>query len=687
MSSSVSSGLAAGRPRSGPPFRLRPAHVVPVVALVVFAGLLLRHVQTLDFALVAASLRAASLGDWALAALFTAISLSAVGQYDAGVHRMLGTGIAPAAARRAGIRAVALSQTLGFGTLTGALVRWRSLPDLTLWTATRVSALVTLSFLGSWAIVTAAVLWLAPPEGPFPEALVWGGTALAAAIAAVVLLRARARPDSALRIDAAGLARLLVWTTVDTGAAALALWVLLPDTAPVSFLALFAAYLLALGAGLASNAPGGVGAFELALMTLLPVPEAEPLLAAILAFRLVYYIAPALLALPGLFRAPTAAPSLRLARPGALPPGGLPGEWTLLQQGARLAHDRSGAWLTRLLPGHLVALGPPTARMQPGQFAALARGLGRAPLLYKADAATAAAARRLGWRTLRLAAEATLDPRTWTAAGPATRQLRRKLAACQRAGVTIAPAPTADPAALAGVHADWCVRFGPERGFSMGRFDPALIARQILFTAHHEGRLVAFATFHRGADDWTLDLMRHRADAPPGTMHGLVAEAIAAARNDGIARLSLAAVPDLGHLPHPLASRADPGLRQFKQSFAPRWTPRYAAAPSLTRLALGLALVTLAVHRPAWLDLWMRLADGNGDRDGKGAARLPKPGIDPRFGPDFHPGPQFGFETAPLACDATGQLLTAGAAAPARRPPAQGPESDDDRRQRPVPPA
>ncbi|MCB1329671.1 MAG: hypothetical protein KDK28_09575, partial [Maritimibacter sp.] len=62
-----------------------------------------------------------------------------------------------------GAAAIAVAQTIGMGTLTGALVRWRLLPGLGLAGALRLSVAVSLSFLAAWAVLTALALVALPP--------------------------------------------------------------------------------------------------------------------------------------------------------------------------------------------------------------------------------------------------------------------------------------------------------------------------------------------------------------------------------------------------------------------------------------------------------------------------------------------------------------------------------------------
>ena len=79
------------------------------------------------------------------------------------------------------------------------------------------------------------------------------------------------------------------------------LWLLLPDVPDLSWSHFMQAFLLAMVAGSASQAPGGLGVFDSAFLLLLPKSiDVSQAVAALLAFRMLYYLAPLLLALLGL---------------------------------------------------------------------------------------------------------------------------------------------------------------------------------------------------------------------------------------------------------------------------------------------------------------------------------------------------------------------------------------------------
>lgn len=589
-----------------PSFRAALSKGLPPLALVLFGWLLWRKVDGLDPVEIRLAVGAVPLSGWIGAALATAGSFAALGHYDAVLHRVMGTRVGGRAARWTGMQAIAVSQFLGFGVLTGALVRWRRLPQLSLWQATRLSAMVALSFLASWAVVTiATILIVGSPMALHPALRIGAGVALSG-MCLLIALRHLLPLGWRARFRGRDAGQLLFWTLVDTGCAALALAVLLPPDLVPSFPVIFAAYLLALGAGLLSNAPGGVGAFELTLLALLPQVPAETLLAAVLVFRVVYYLVPAVIGLVGLLPHPAApaAPTLSAQGPqalGAVDRGGAPSDWGLTRQGAGIALSADGGagWMFRDIAGFRVGIGPGWHGADIPGFAGFADSDGLLPTLYKCTGSEAAAARALGWTVLRCGQDATVAPAEFDMSTPSHRQLRRKLRHAEKAGVRVlraaAPLPIAQ---MAAVHREWTAAQGRERGWSMGQFDPALLSNQAVFLACRDGQLLGFVSFHRGRSDWSLDLMRHRTEIPDGTMHALMTAAFDLARSEGVPCVSLASVPDLPGVLGRLGNSRGAGLRQFKQSFGPRWAPRYITAPGpIALLRAGLA-IGWAIHRP-----------------------------------------------------------------------------------------
>lgn len=556
----------------------------------------------IDIDAVQTSLSDISLGRWALAAGLTCLSFLAIGQYDALFHRWLKTGVSNTRARFCGASAIALSQTLGLGLLTGTLTRWRLLPELTIGQSLKITNYVAFTFMVALGLVSAVALTFAPfagTTGTWCFATIACGTTLVAMILSV--LRPNWLPIALPPLKL--MLRITLLTALDVAFAGAALWVLLPNTATLDLSAFLAAFAVALGAGLLSGAPGGVGPFELCLIALLPmIPEAE-LMAGILAFRLIYYAVPACLAFVALARPVAPKPKERYRQDPALPlvraePLGLArqAERALLAEGPRryFAAETSQA---------LVAIGDPatggayTAKsLENLSNRAERRGLG--PALYKISKESAVAARRAGWTVAALSQEAWLNPAQFSSDGSERRQLRRKLRQAEKAGVSVS-----EPAALPlfemeNVAQGWAERCGGERGFSMGRFTPEHVSAQRCFIAMQADRLVAFATFHSTEGEWVLDLMRSTEDMPDGTMHALVHEALIAAKAEGVERLSLAAMP----LANPTGlTRALPdhgGLRRFKLSFAPQLAPLYIAAPGPLQLGIAALDIALRIQNP-----------------------------------------------------------------------------------------
>ncbi|MFS4583107.1 phosphatidylglycerol lysyltransferase domain-containing protein [Phaeobacter sp. C3_T13_0] len=601
---------------------------VPVAVMIGCIALLQAHVPLPDVQELREILSTLSPWQWGGSLLATCISFGALGRYDTVAHRHLRTGLDGPKARRAGIVAIALSQTLGFGLVTGAFARWRMLKGLRPLRAAQLTGMVAVTFLIALAGICGAALMISPA----PVSNIWlGGAILSATLLmigtmAIVPLvrigRMTLRWPSVTAITALGF-----WALIDVIAAGTALWLLLPESVDLSLAALLPAYFLALGVAILSSAPGGAGAFELALCAMLPAQITTEVIAAIVAFRLVYYILPAIVAglclawptLAWLAVGGTDATSAAATDPEALqgsamrPASHLPqnrptAESAVIQQNgghihafglnqvALLDSPQASIALFGTVSGHLT-------EALPG-LKSHARLRNAVACLYKCSARDAVDCRRARWRVLRIAQEAVLCPISFNETGSNRRQLRRKLRQAEKACVRVLAADqSADQDVLtekmAQVDAAWQSAHGGAKGTTMGRFQPEYLAQQRVFIAWHDNRMVGFVSFHATPKEWCLDLIRLLSDAPDGTSHALIRAALSDAAEAAVPRLSLAAVPD-----HRFAKRLDPGLRRFKTAFAPKWEDRYVAAPSFLQMAIALAELLRLVHHPAPLPHW-----------------------------------------------------------------------------------
>ena len=597
---------------------------VAVCGLMVW--LLLGRLSAIEPAAVAMAFGQLAPQAWGLAALATGISFWAVGHYDAVIHRHFATAMPQARARVAGICAIAVSQMIGLGVISGAVLRWRMLPEIGPWAATRLTAAVALSFLGAWGMVTSATLVILP-GAPFKMAaagvLVVGGALALVSVAAPRI--GRLRWPNLMTLGQLG-----ALCVVDTMAAALAFYALCPPGVDLTLTLLLPAFLLALGAGLVSGAPGGMGAFEMTLLALLHGQPEAGLLAAVLGWRIVYFAVPAILGAGFAIRGPRGAGALadRSFRPAGPSLVQSPeAEVQILRQGQHrvIGLDGSAQWVAGQTSHCLVGLFGPLAPMPQGldltALTSAARAEGRIPALYKVRPHLAVLARRQGWAVLAMAREAVVPLPGYRLDTPDRSSLRRKLRRAEVTGICIlGPFPSADMIpglgpdhgpnwpALDRIATIWAQAHGGERGFSMGRYSRDYVRGQKLFVALLNDQPVAFVTFHAGPGHWVLDLMRHLPEVPDGTMHLLVHSAMVAAKAAAVPQLSLAAVPETafpdsaGWLARALArspvSRGSAGLLRFKSSFAPRWERRYLCLPGFAALPLVAWDLARAIHHP-----------------------------------------------------------------------------------------
>src|SRR5713101_7988541 len=173
--------------------------------------------------------------------------------------------------------------------------------------------------------------------------------------------------------------------------------------------------------------------------------------------------------------------------------------------------------------------------------------------------------RRLGLHVLKIGEEALVDLErfaTRTSQQRSFRRPRRRLGAWGYR-VTREPGPHSEPVLdeVEEVSREWLSLPGRrERAFALGRFDRGYLARQPLVVARDPaGRLVAFANqvpdVRPGVA--TVDLMRHRRDAPNGLMDYLFGELMLLMRREGYRWFSLGLAPLAG-----LAGKPGAGLEE-----------------------------------------------------------------------------------------------------------------------------
>jgi phosphatidylglycerol lysyltransferase len=285
----------------------------PVLLGVVLFGLglyalhhLLRPVNLSD---VAAQIRATPPGVLAAALGATAVGYVALICYDWFGLRFIGKRLNRGVVALGGFLGYAFGNTIGVSVISGGAVRYRiySAVGLNAFEVAAVSGYIAVALGTGLTLVGIAALAIHPgavgsllPDAPgMIRAVAVAVTAVSVAL--IVWLSASQRAVSirgrTLRLPPlADLGGQLAVTLIDIAAASFALWVLLPEGKP-DYTIFVAVYAAATMIGVVSHVPGGVGVFETVVIGTLPatVPVGDAA-AALLLFRLVYYLLPFALA-------------------------------------------------------------------------------------------------------------------------------------------------------------------------------------------------------------------------------------------------------------------------------------------------------------------------------------------------------------------------------------------------------
>lgn len=267
---------------------------------------LLRPVNLADVALQITAMPAGAL---AAALGATAIGYVALIFYDWFSLRFIGKTLDRGIVALGGFLGYAFGNTIGVSVISGGAVRYRiySAVGLNAFEVAAVSGYIAVALGTGLTLVGIAALAVHP--GAVGALLPYASSTIqivAAAITAVsvalivwmsVSQRSLSIRGHELHLPPpADLAGQLVVTLIDIAAASFALWVLLPAGKPdyATFVAIYAAATMI---GVLSHVPGGIGVFETVVIGTLPasVPAGDAA-AALLLFRLVYYLVPFALA-------------------------------------------------------------------------------------------------------------------------------------------------------------------------------------------------------------------------------------------------------------------------------------------------------------------------------------------------------------------------------------------------------
>lgn len=290
---------------------LRSAFPILLGAALFLLGLyalyhLLRPVNPTD---VMAQIRAMPLTTLGAALAATAVGYGALVFYDWFGLRFIGKSLSPGLVGIGGFLGYAFGNTIGVSAISGGAVRYRiyAAAGLNAFEVAAVSGYISIALGVGLTLVGLTALAIHPgavgaylPYAPGLIRLV-AGTLAVVAVGVILWLSVTQRSlkirGIALHVPPLpDLGGQLVVTLIDIAAASFALWVLLPAGKP-DFAMFIAIYAAATMVGILSHVPGGVGVFESVIIGTLPASvSVGDAAAALLLFRLVYYLAPFALA-------------------------------------------------------------------------------------------------------------------------------------------------------------------------------------------------------------------------------------------------------------------------------------------------------------------------------------------------------------------------------------------------------
>jgi uncharacterized membrane protein YbhN (UPF0104 family) len=270
-----------------------------------------RLLRDIDVGKVIAAFTVQPIRNIAIAGVFVVLGYITLTFYDVFALHIIGRRTVPFhVAALASFTSYTIGHSLGAATLTGAVVRLRvySAWGLNVLDIAKIAFVTGMTFwLGNAVVLGGAITYAPEAAGVVDHLPPWinrniGLTALLGIACYLIWLAPRPRTVGYAnwKLVLPGVRLTLVQTGIgamDLCLVTLAMYALLPASPAVDFVPVLVIFVTATLLGTVSHVPGSLGVIEAALLIGLPQFPKEGLLAALLTFRVVYFVIPFLLAM------------------------------------------------------------------------------------------------------------------------------------------------------------------------------------------------------------------------------------------------------------------------------------------------------------------------------------------------------------------------------------------------------
>jgi glycosyltransferase 2 family protein len=279
---------------------------ISVTVIAVACYVLYHMLQGIDIDDVIEAIKQTELQSIGLAALFVAAGYFTLTFYDLFAVRAIGATHVPYRVNAlAAFTSYSIGHNVGASVFTGGAVRYRiySAWGLNAIDVAKICFLAGLTFwLGNAAVLGLGVAYHPEAASSVDQLPAWLNRVIAIAIifgligyVAWVWMKPRqvGRGPWTVGLPGGPLTLLQIMIgIVDLGFCALAMYVLVPDEPNLGFVVVAVIFVAATLLGFASHSPGGLGVFDAAMLVGLWQMDKEDLLAGMLLFRVLYYLAP-----------------------------------------------------------------------------------------------------------------------------------------------------------------------------------------------------------------------------------------------------------------------------------------------------------------------------------------------------------------------------------------------------------